>query len=47
MRITDEQIESAAKVYAADTFYHEWTALPEWARESCRDTARTQLDAAL
>lgn len=44
--IQEDAVEAAAKAYAEETFYHAWTALPEWARESCRDTARQQLEGA-
>ena len=39
----DDELEAAAHAYAAETFYHAWSALPEWAQEASRDAARIKL----
>ncbi|MFB8368577.1 hypothetical protein ACFC25_04345 [Pseudarthrobacter sp. NPDC055928] len=36
----DEAVEAWARNYNAENFDLAWEALPEWARESHRDTAR-------
>ena len=42
--VSAEAIEVAAKAYNKANFYHSWESLPEWARESHRDTARKMLE---
>jgi len=39
-------VEAAAKAHSAATYELAWEALPEWAREAERNTAKTYLEAA-